>query len=69
MLVIKFIDSDVKEISKIVKNNSYKNYILNTSNNEEYGEIVFKLRPKDKELLLKEIRAVSGVNEATIFMY
>ena len=69
MLVIKFIDSDVKEISKIVKNNSYNNYILSTSNNTEYGEIVFKLRPKNKELLLKDIRAVNGVNEATILMY
>ena len=52
-----------------MKNNSYNNYILSTSNNTEYGEIVFKLRPKNKELLLKDIRAVNGVNEATILMY
>ena len=69
MLVIKFSDSDAKEISKIVKNNSYNSHILSSSNNSENGEIVFKLRPKNKEMLLKDIKAVNGVNEASIFMY
>ncbi len=69
ILVIKFDKANTDSILNIVNNHSINNKIISNTSNANNGEIVYKLRPKNNEELLKEVKALKGVNEATLLMY
>lgn len=69
VLVIKFNNAKLDEISQVVKGNSINNKIISNTSNINSGELVYKLRPKNNENLLNEIKSIEGVNEASLLMY
>ena len=69
VLVIKFNNAKLDEISKVVKGNSINNKIISSTSNSNNGELVYKLRPKNNDNLLNEIKSIEGVNEASLLMY
>ena len=69
VLVIKFDGANTDAISKVVKNNSLNNKLISNTSNLNVGEIVYKLRPKNNDNLLKEIQSIEGVNEASLLLY
>jgi uncharacterized membrane protein YhiD involved in acid resistance len=69
VLVIKFNNAKLDDIYKAVKRNSINNKIISNISNSNSGELVYKLRPKNNDNLLKEIKSVEGVNEASLLMY
>jgi len=69
VLVIKFNKANLDDIFAVVKKNSLNNKVISNTSNLESGELVYKLRPKNGDNLLKEIKSVDGVNEATLLMY
>ena len=69
VLVIKFNNANLDDIFAVVKNNSLNNKVISNTSNLDSGELVYKLRPKNSDNLLKEIKSVDGVNEATLLMY
>jgi uncharacterized membrane protein YhiD involved in acid resistance len=69
VLVIKFHKADIDSILKVVKNNSLNNKLISSTSNLGTGEVVYKLRPKNQDILLKEIKSIKGVNEASLLMY
>ena len=69
VLVIKFNKANMDNIIKAVKNNSLNNKLISHTSNLDAGEVVYKLRPKNNDILLKEIKLIEGVNEASLLMY
>jgi uncharacterized membrane protein YhiD involved in acid resistance len=69
VLVIKFNNAKLDEIFKVVKKNSINNKIISNISNSNSGELVYKLRPKNNDNLLNEIKSIEGVNEASLLMY
>ena len=69
VLVIKFNKANMDNIIKAVKNNSLNNKLISHTSNLDTGEVVYKLRPKNNDTLLKEIRSIEGINEASLLMY
>lgn len=69
VLILKYNKADMDNVLEVVRKNSLSNKLISQSSNLDQGEIVYKLRPKDNENLLKEIRAVKGVNEASLLVY
>ncbi len=69
VLVVKFNNANMDSIIKAVKNNSLNSKLISNTSNLDLGEIVYKLRPKNNDILLKEIKLIEGVNEASLLMY
>jgi len=69
VLVIKFNKTNMDNIIKVVKNNSLNNKLISHTSNLDTGEVVYKLRPKNNDTLLKEIKSLEGINEASLLMY
>ena len=69
VLVIKFNKANMDNIIKAVKNNSLNNKLISHTSNLDAGEVVYKLRPKNNDTLLKEIKSIEGINEASLLMY
>ena len=69
VLVVKFSIANMAEILKVVKNNSLNNRLISNTSNADGGEVVYKLRPKNNDVLLKKIKLIEGVNEASLLMY
>ncbi len=69
VLVVKFSIANMDEILKVVKNNSLNNRLISNISNADGGEVVYKLRPKNNDVLLKKIKLIEGVNEASLLMY
>jgi len=69
VLVVKFNKANMDNIIKAVKNNSLNNKLISHTSNLDAGEVVYKLRPKNNDILLKEIKLIEGVNEASLLMY
>ena len=69
VLIVKFDKANMDSILNVVKNNSLNNKLISNTSNLNVGEIVYKLRPKNKDNLLKEIQSIEGVNEASLLMY
>ena len=69
-----YIEDSIKEAKnnsnlKIEKNNSLNNKLISHTSNLDAGEVVYKLRPKNNDTLLKEIKSIEGINEASLLMY
>jgi len=69
VLVVKFNKANMDNIMKVVKNNSLNNKLISHTSNLDAGEVVYKLRPKNNDILLKEIKSIEGINEASLLMY
>ena len=69
VLVIKFNKANMDNIIKAVKNNSLNNKLISHTSNLDAGEVVYKLRPKNNDTLLKEIKSIEGISEASLLMY
>ena len=69
VLVVKFNKANMDNIIKVVKNNSLNNKLISHTSNLDAGEVVYKLRPKNNDTLLKEIKSIEGINEASLLMY
>ena len=69
VLVVKFNKANMDNIIKAVKNNSLNNKLISHTSNLDVGEVVYKLRPKNNDALLKEIKSIEGINEASLLMY
>ena len=69
VLVVKFNKTNMDNIIKVVKNNSLNNKLISHTSNLDAGEVVYKLRPKNNDTLLKEIKSIEGINEASLLMY
>ena len=69
VLVVKFNKANMDNIIKAANNNSLNNKLISHTSNLDAGEVVFKLRPKNNDTLLKEIKSIEGVNEASLLMY
>jgi len=69
VLVVKFNKANMDNIMKVVKNNSLNNKLISHTSNLDAGEVVYKLRPKNNDTLLKEIKSIEGINEASLLMY
>jgi len=69
VLVVKFNKANMDNIIKVVKNNSLNNKLISHTSNLDAGEVVYKLRPKNNDTLLKEIKSIEGINEASLLIY
>ena len=69
VLVVKFNKTNMDNIIKAVKNNSLNHKLISHTSNLDAGEVVYKLRPKNNDTLLKEIKSIEGINEASLLMY
>ena len=69
VLVVKFNKANMDNIIKAVKNNSLNNKLISHTSNLDVGEVVYKLRPKNNDALLEEIKSIEGINEASLLMY
>ena len=69
VLVVKFNKANMDNIMKVVKNNSLNNKLISHTSNLDAGEVVYKLRPKNNDTLLKEIKSIEGISEASLLMY
>ena len=69
VLVVKFNKANMDNIIKAVKNNSLNNKLISHTSNLDAGEVVYKLRPKNNDTLLKEIKSIEGISEASLLMY
>ena len=69
ILILKYDKANMDNVLEVISKNSLNNKLISQTSNLGQGEIVYKLRPKDNENLLKEIRAVKGINEASLLIY
>ena len=69
VLVVKFNKANMDNIMKVVKNNSLNNKLISHTSNLDAGEVVYKLRPKNNDTLLKEMKSIEGINEASLLLY
>ena len=69
VLVIKFNKANMDNIIKAVNNNSLNNKLISHTSNLDAGEVVYKLRPKNNDTLLKEMKSIEGINEASLLLY
>ena len=59
----------MNNVLEVIKKNSSTNSLISQTSNLDTGEIVYKLRPKDKDALLQEIKNIKGINEASLLIY
>ena len=69
VLILKYDKADMDNILQIIRKNSLSNKLISQTANLGQGEVVYKIRPKDNDNLLKEIRALKGINEASLLLY
>ena len=69
VLIIKFDKADMNNVLEVIKKNSSNNSLISQTSNLDTGEIVYKLRPKDNDALLQEIKNIKGINEASLLIY
>ena len=69
VLIVKFDKVNMDNVLEVVKRNSLNNKLISHTSNLGMGEVVYKLRPKNNDTLLKEIRSVKGINEASLLIY
>ena len=69
LILIKYDKANMDNVLEVVRKNSLNNKLISQTSNLGQGEIVYKLRPRDNDALLKEIRAVRGINEASLLIY
>ena len=69
ILILKYDKANMDNVLEVISKNSLNNKLISQTSNLGQGEVVYKLRPKDNENLLKEIRAVKGINEASLLIY
>ena len=69
VLIVKFDKANMDSILNVVKNNSLNNKLISHTSNLGAGEVVYKLRPKNNDILLSEIKSLEGINEASLLMY